>query len=91
MGIVLKNKEKGNKFIRFIKNIVEAGRIKIALLQKYKMRYSLTELPENIEGVNWYAYNGKQFIRTYVSCGSRMAKRLCLIKTINNIKYIIKI
>lgn len=57
MGIVLKNKEKGNKFIRFIKNIVEAGRIKIALLQKYKMRYSLTELPENIEGVNWYAYN----------------------------------
>ena len=57
MWKILRNNGKGNKFIRYLRKVMEPGRLRIGLLRKYKMRYSLTELPENIEGVNWYADN----------------------------------
>lgn len=57
MSKTLRNNGKGNKFIRYARKVMEPGRLKIGLLRKYKMRYSLAELPENIEGVNWYADN----------------------------------
>lgn len=57
MGKILRNNGKGNKFIRYARKIMEPGRLIIALLRRCKMRYSLTKLPENIKGVNWYTDN----------------------------------
>lgn len=54
MWKILRSNGKGNKCIRYIRKIIEPGRLKIALLRRYKIRYSLTKLPDNIEGVNWY-------------------------------------
>lgn len=57
MTKILKNNKTGNKYIRDVRKIMEPGRLKIALLRKYKMRYSLTEFPEDINAVNWYGDN----------------------------------
>lgn len=52
MWKILKNNGKGNKCIRYIRKIIEPGRLKIAFLRRYKIRYSSTKLPPNM--VNWY-------------------------------------
>ena len=57
MAKALKDAWDNNKYIYLLKLLFQQGRIKYALLRRFKMRYSLTELPENIEGVNWYANN----------------------------------
>lgn len=57
MRKILNNKENDNKYMGYLRRLMEPGRLKIAFLRKYKMKYSLTKLPENLKGVNWYADN----------------------------------
>lgn len=54
MRKILNNNGKGNILFRYVRKIIEPGRIKIALLRRYNVRYSLTELPENVERVVGY-------------------------------------
>ena len=57
MAKLLNNKDIDNKYSSYLRKLMEPGRLKIFLLRRFKMRYSLTDFPENIGGVNWYADN----------------------------------
>lgn len=55
MRKILNNREIDNKYVGYLRRLMEPGRLRITILRKYNMRYSLAKIPENVVGVNWYA------------------------------------